>query len=107
MPIQPSVTIPLARDRAIRHEEREPGDEERREDERHQDAVQRENAIVVEPTRRAEGAGARETLKDAEDGTQGDRGGRGVEVRDDDAILAAYLPPYPSRYRTSILANMF
>ena len=105
-PAKPSRDeLSLSRDRAIRDEEREARDEERREYEGHQHAVHREYAVVVEPARRSEGAGPREPLKDPENGSQRDRRGRGVDVRDHEAILAPHLIRR-HRHFTSILANM-
>ena len=90
-PTQPSGgRLTIARNGTVGDEERESGDEERREDERHQHAVQRQDAIVVEPGRSRDDAGARKALKNAEDRSQADRGGRGVEMRDDDPVFGAH-----------------
>ena len=94
-----------ARNRPVGHEQRQPFKEERRENQRHEHAVHCENPVVVEPRRSGKRARAREALKNAEDGAQGNGRGRRIDVRDDDPVFGAHLS-VAEHSRTSILANM-
>jgi hypothetical protein len=56
----------IGRQGAVGGEERELGDEEEREDDRHQDAVDRQCSVVIHPWRHDEPVRTRENLEQAE-----------------------------------------